>query len=62
MAKYEIKQWEEIKDHYKDAIILGNGASIAISNKFMYDSLYDLLKKMKIWSKTYVPKYKFTDR
>jgi hypothetical protein len=36
---YEIKSWEEISERYRSAILLGNGASISISNRFCYDSL-----------------------
>ncbi|MGY6153729.1 DUF4917 family protein [Paraburkholderia graminis] len=36
---FEIKQWNDIADKYSDAIILGNGASVAVSNTFSYSSL-----------------------
>lgn len=38
----EVHQWEEIKGDFKaGSLLLGNGASIAVSNKFGYDSLFD---------------------
>jgi hypothetical protein len=36
-----LRDWDDISDHYTDAILVGNGASIAISRKFAYDSLFD---------------------
>ena len=40
--EFEIREWEEINDNLNfDSIILGNGASIAISDKFNYNSLYE---------------------
>lgn len=37
---YEIKQWNQIADDYRqETILLGNGASIAVSNQFTYPSL-----------------------
>lgn len=45
MAK--VKQWEDIKDDFKaGSLILGNGASMAVSDKFGYDSLFDEAKKL----------------
>jgi hypothetical protein len=39
---YEIKPWADIRDHYSGGnILLGNGASIAVSDSFRYDSLLD---------------------
>jgi CRISPR/Cas system-associated endoribonuclease Cas2 len=41
-GEFEIKEWEEVKEDLNfDSIILGNGASISISNKFNYHSLYE---------------------
>lgn len=40
----EIKQWNDIKEKYKDSLILGNGASIAFSDKFNYKSLFEEAK------------------
>lgn len=34
-----IVNWNDIKNDYKDSIIIGNGASIAVSDNFKYDSL-----------------------
>lgn len=39
MAK--IFKWREIKDEFRDGLILGNGASIAIDERFDYSSLYE---------------------
>jgi len=40
--EFEIREWEEINDNLNfDSIILGNGASISISDKFNYNSLYE---------------------
>lgn len=36
-----IVTWNEIQNHYNDSLILGNGASIAVSGNFAYDSLYE---------------------
>jgi len=35
----EIKKWNDIKGEYKDGLLLGNGASIAIDDSFSYKSL-----------------------
>lgn len=50
----EIAEWSKIKDHYKNALILGNGASIAVHKGFNYQSLFEeavqddsTLKKVK---------------
>lgn len=32
--------WAEIKDGFKDTLILGNGSSIAVNPAFLYDSLF----------------------
>ena len=34
-----IKKWSDIKDEYKDGLLLGNGASVAIDRSFSYKSL-----------------------
>ncbi len=45
MAK--VKQWEDIKDDFEaGSLILGNGASMAVSEKFGYGSLFDEAKKL----------------
>lgn len=36
---FEIKDWNAIQDEYNGTIILGNGASIAVDNRFSYGSL-----------------------
>lgn len=36
-----IHQWDEIKDNFKDGLLLGNGASMAIHPRFGYQSLFD---------------------
>ncbi|WP_155242651.1 DUF4917 family protein [Dickeya zeae] len=38
---YEIKEWSSIKSDFSRFLILGNGASISIDNKFRYDSLLE---------------------
>ncbi|MFT5636331.1 MAG: hypothetical protein ACI89T_001795 [Cognaticolwellia sp.] len=43
----EVKQWEEIKEDFEaGSLILGNGASMAVSDKFGYASLFDEAKKL----------------
>ena len=38
----KVKQWEEIKDDFKaGSLLLGNGASMAVSDKFNYGSLFE---------------------
>lgn len=37
-----IQTWSEIADDFKDALIVGNGGSIALSKKFSYSNLYKL--------------------
>lgn len=38
---FEIKKWNDISNNYTGALLLGNGASIAISDKFSYTSLIE---------------------
>ncbi len=38
---YEIKDWNDISKNYTGTIILGNGASIAVNEKFNYTSLFE---------------------
>lgn len=38
------KNWGEIKQQYRDTLLLGNGASIAIDKIFMYHSLFEVAK------------------
>lgn len=35
----KIKQWNDIKQEFKDSLLLGNGASVAIDGSFSYKSL-----------------------
>jgi hypothetical protein len=45
MAK--VKQWEDIKEDFgAGSLILGNGASMAVSDKFGYDSLFNEATKL----------------
>ena len=37
-----LKKWENIKDEFTDALILGNGASIAVHDGFSYTSLWEI--------------------
>jgi hypothetical protein len=37
----ELKEWHEIKSEYTDTLIIGNGASAAISKYFQYNNLYE---------------------
>jgi hypothetical protein len=41
MKDTKIYEWKDIKDNFKDKLVLGNGASIAVWDDFHYDSLYD---------------------
>ncbi|MFC0445367.1 DUF4917 family protein [Pseudidiomarina halophila] len=36
---FEIHSWAEISDRYTDTLLLGNGASIAVDERFHYESL-----------------------
>lgn len=38
---YKIKNWADIRENFNGTIILGNGASMAISQKFSYKSLFE---------------------
>ena len=38
-------QWNEIKEEFKEGIILGNGSSIAIDKNFAYHSLFEVARK-----------------
>jgi hypothetical protein len=50
MAK--VKLWEEIKDDFQSgSLILGNGASIAVSTRFGYSSLFEEASKLEHLSK-----------
>ena len=37
----KLKEWRDIADEYEDTLVLGNGASIALSSKFSYTSLLE---------------------
>lgn len=39
-----IVKWAEIRDRFGDALLLGNGASVAVHDGFKYDSLYQAAK------------------
>lgn len=40
LAEYEIKQWKDIETHYSNGnLVIGNGASIALHQKFAFKSL-----------------------
>jgi len=41
----EVVQWNDIKDNFQDALLVGNGGSIAIAPQFSYTSLYDYAAK-----------------
>ena len=48
----EVLLWENIKDDYAQAsLIVGNGASMAVSANFAYGSLYDAAVELKHISK-----------
>tara|TARA_R110001583_G_scaffold195148_1_gene369696 strand:- start:8216 stop:9268 length:1053 start_codon:yes stop_codon:yes gene_type:complete len=44
----EIVKWRDIKDDFKDALLVGNGGSIALSPNFSYSSLYSYAVKNKL--------------
>ena len=41
MNKHKIRKWKDIRDSYTDKLLLGNGASIAVCERFRYQSLYE---------------------
>lgn len=45
---HKIHEWNDIKSKYNNCILLGNGASIAVSELFKYESLYKKAKEEKI--------------
>jgi hypothetical protein len=47
-----INEWKDIKDRDYDALILGNGASIAVSSCFSYSSLFKLMQEKKAFSES----------
>ncbi|WP_312199822.1 DUF4917 family protein [Anaerospora hongkongensis] len=48
----EIKEWKDIKGRGYNALILGNGASIAVNPCFSYSSLYKLMQDKKVFSES----------
>jgi len=36
---FELIDWNKIRNKFKSTLIIGNGASIAVNNKFKYSSL-----------------------
>lgn len=58
----KVKQWEEIKDDFEaGSLILGNGASMAVSDKFGYASLFDEAKKLDHLTKSVQKVFKSFD-
>lgn len=45
MKKYRIFKWKEIEDKFTDKLLLGNGASRAVWDRFEYISLYEEAEK-----------------
>jgi hypothetical protein len=45
--KFDIKEWQDLEDKGWNSLLLGNGASIAVSGKFSYGTLYEVAKKYK---------------
>ena len=43
--EFDIKKWEELEGKGWDSLLLGNGAGIAVSEKFCYGTLYEVAKK-----------------
>lgn len=41
MAEAEIQKWNDIKADFKDGLLLGNGASMAVHKEFNYGSLFE---------------------
>ena len=38
----ELLEWKNLKDGYENGgLLIGNGASLAVWNRFSYESLYD---------------------
>lgn len=54
----EIKKWSEIKDRFRDGLILGNGASIAVHDGFGYESLYREAQQRKFLDETAISVFK----
>ena len=48
---YEIKNWNDISAHYiNGSLIIGNGASIALHNKFAFSSLKEVAEQNDLFS------------
>jgi len=47
MNRHQIHKWEDIKNHFKHKLLLGNGASRAVWEDFKYPSLYEEAKRAK---------------
>lgn len=62
---HEIKQWIDISEDFKDgALILGNGASMAIDSRFGYTSLFEYATEKNLFNddvKLLFDKYETTD-
>ncbi|WP_257225548.1 MULTISPECIES: DUF4917 family protein [unclassified Acinetobacter] len=49
--EYAIKDWVEIKDNYENGnLIIGNGASVALHQKFRFDSLKEEAEKLRLFN------------
>ena len=49
--EYAIKDWVEIKDDYENGnLIIGNGASVALHQKFRFDSLKEEAEKLRLFN------------
>lgn len=49
--EYAIKDWAEIKDDYENGnLIIGNGASVALHQKFRFDSLKEEAEKLRLFN------------
>ena len=46
--EFDIKKWEELEGKGWSSLLLGNGASIAVSEKFCYGTLYEVAKKASL--------------
>lgn len=47
MKKYRIYEWAEIEEKFTDKLLLGNGASRAVWDRFEYLSLYEEAKRVE---------------
>lgn len=43
--EFDIKEWQDIEGKGWNSLLLGNGASIAVSKKFSYGTLYEVAEK-----------------